>query len=75
MRILVTGGSGMVGRNVLADARAADHEMLAPTRAELDLTDAAATADYVARHRPDMILHFAADIVEIDVDTVRTDFA
>jgi GDP-L-fucose synthase len=73
MRILVTGGSGMVGRNVLADARAADHEMLAPTRAELDLTDAAATADYVARHRPDMILHFAARVGGIQANISEPD--
>ena len=62
MKIFVTGASGMVGRNFLADPRAADHDMLAPTRAELDLTDAAATAAYVAHHRPDMILHLAARV-------------
>ena len=62
MKIFVTGASGMVGRNFLADPRAAHHEMLAPTRAELDLTDAAATAAYVAHHRPDLILHFAARV-------------
>ena len=62
MKIFVTGASGMVGRNFLADPRAADHEMLAPTRAELDLTDGAATAAYVANHRPDLILHFAARV-------------
>lgn len=44
MRIFVTGASGMVGRNVLADPRAREHERLMPTRGELDLTDAAATA-------------------------------
>ena len=62
MKIFVTGAAGMVGRNLLADPRAADHEMLAPDRGDLDLADAAATADYVARHQPDLILHFAARV-------------
>ena len=62
MKIFVTGASGMVGRNVVADPRAGAHEMLTPTRAELDLTDAAATAAYVAHHRPDLIMHFAARV-------------
>jgi GDP-L-fucose synthase len=73
MRILVTGGGGMVGRNLLADPRAADHDMLAPTRAELDLTDAAATADYVARHKPELILHFAARVGGIQANIAEPD--
>jgi GDP-L-fucose synthase len=73
MRILVTGGGGMVGRTVLSDPRAANHEMLAPTRAELDLTDAAATADYVARHRPDLILHLAARVGGIQANIAEPD--
>ncbi len=62
MKILVTGASGMVGRTLLADPRAAKHEMLAPTRADLNLIDAAATDAYVTHHRPDLILHFAARV-------------
>ena len=73
MKILVTGASGMVGRTLLADPRAADHDMLAPTRAELDLTDAAATADYVAHHRPDLILHFAARVGGIQANIAEPD--
>ncbi len=42
MKILLTGAWGMVGRNVRAHAAAAEHRILAPTRAELDLRDAAA---------------------------------
>ena len=70
MRILVTGASGMVGRNLLADLRAGRHEMLTPTRGDLDLTDPAATAEYVASHRPDLILHFAARVggIQANID-------
>ncbi len=60
MKILVTGGAGMVGSNLRAHARAVEHEILAPPRAELDLTDGVATANYVAHHAPDLIVHCAA---------------
>ena len=73
MKIFVTGASGMIGRNFLADPRAADHEMLAPSRAELDLTDASATADYVGHHRPDLILHFAARVGGIQANIEAPD--
>jgi len=60
MRILVTGAAGMVGRHFLAHPRAAGHQFLTPRRAQLDLTDAAATRAYVGRERPDLIVHLAA---------------
>ena len=34
--------------------------MLAPSHGELDITDTAAVADYIAVHQPDIILHAAA---------------
>jgi dTDP-4-dehydrorhamnose reductase len=58
-RILVTGGSGFVGSNVVAVLEQAGDEVLAPSHAALDLTDAAATAAYVAEHAPDAIIHAA----------------
>ena len=62
MRVLVTGAGGMVGRNVLADPRAADHEVFAPSRATLDLTDAGAVLAYVDRQRPELIIHAAGRV-------------
>lgn len=62
MRLLVTGGHGMVGRNLRAHPGIVDFDVLAPTRAELDLQDGAAVRDYLARHRPDAVVH-AAGIV------------
>ncbi len=47
--LLVTGGKGQLGRDVLAAAaRAGITEVRAPGSAELDITDAAAVADAVA---------------------------
>ena len=62
MRILVTGGGGLVGRSLLADPRAQRHEIFAPRRAELDLADAEACATWLARARPDLVIHLAARV-------------
>ncbi len=70
MKILVTGASGMVGRNLLADARARDHEILAPPRSQLDLTDQAASARYIAAKGPELIIHLAGRVggIQANID-------
>ena len=62
MRIVLTGGNGMVGRNLLAVPAASRHEWLAPARSELDLLDATAVRRYLAQHRPDCIIHAAGTV-------------
>ena len=42
--LLLTGGSGMVGRNILEHPSAGDWTILAPASRELDLTDAGAVS-------------------------------
>lgn len=59
MKILITGAGGMVGRNLIANPRRASHDVLAPSRAEVDLTDRAVTAAFIDRHRPDLIINAA----------------
>lgn len=61
-RLLLTGGTGMVGRNILAHPAARDWTVLAPGSADLDLTDAAAVADFFAQNRPDMVIHAAGRV-------------
>jgi nucleoside-diphosphate-sugar epimerase len=60
MRLLVTGGSGVLGRALQPPARAAGHELRAPGSAELDLFDRAAVAD--ATREIDAVLHLATRI-------------
>jgi nucleoside-diphosphate-sugar epimerase len=60
MRLLVTGGSGVLGRALQPQARAAGHELRAPGSAELDLFDRAAVAD--ATREIDAVLHLATRI-------------
>jgi nucleoside-diphosphate-sugar epimerase len=60
MRILVTGGSGVLGRATIPLLRAEGHEVLAPGRSELELFDADAVTDAVGGS--DAILHLATRI-------------
>ncbi|MBC8212891.1 MAG: GDP-L-fucose synthase [Gammaproteobacteria bacterium] len=59
MKILLTGSNGMVGRNILEHASAADHDILCPASRELNLLDSLLVHDYIERHQPDMIIHAA----------------
>ncbi len=56
--VLLTGGSGFVGRNI-APIIGQNCKLLAPPRAELDLLDADAIARYVDEHEVDVIVHLA----------------
>lgn len=58
-RLFVTGGRGMVGRNLCDHPGIARWQVLAPSRAELDLTDVLALHDWLDRHRPDAVVHAA----------------
>lgn len=60
--LLLTGGSGMVGRNIQDHPLAAKWEILAPPSRALDLTDAAAVSAFMDRHRPDMVVHAAGRV-------------
>ena len=58
-KILLTGGSGLVGRNIREHPSADKWEILAPTREDLDLTDLSSVSQWVKKHRPDIIIHAA----------------
>jgi len=57
MRTLVTGGGGFVGRNVARALRSLGHDVLAPTRQELDMTDLGKCMMYLNKHCPTAIVH------------------
>lgn len=60
MRILVTGASGQLGHDLVAQLAAGAHEILAPGRAELDLLDPAQVEATVLALRPDWVINCAA---------------
>jgi GDP-L-fucose synthase len=62
MRILLTGATGMVGRNVLDHVAAAAHDMIAPRRSELDLLSQTAVREFIGDVRPDAVIHAAGTV-------------
>src|SRR5438132_7973684 len=59
-KILITGGNGFIGRNLAAWFRGG-HDVEAPARIELDLTDADAVRAYLDRRRFDLVIHAATE--------------
>jgi nucleoside-diphosphate-sugar epimerase len=64
MRLLITGGTGVLGRALRPLAEAAGHELEMPGHAELDLFDPSAVADAV--RDADAVLHLATRIRTLD---------
>ncbi|MFV0317393.1 MAG: GDP-L-fucose synthase family protein [Microthrixaceae bacterium] len=71
-RVLVTGGGGFLGTAVLAGLGARGVEpVAAPTSAEVDLRDRAATESLFERERPDVVIHLAASVGGIGANRER----
>jgi len=62
MRIFLTGGNGMVGRNLLEHYSASNHEIFSPNSSELDLRDFQKVNQWLIDKSPDIVIH-AAGIV------------
>lgn len=70
MRLLVTGAAGMLGTDVVAAA--ADHDVVALARADLDIADADAVRAALRDARPDAVINCAA---YTNVDRAETEEA
>jgi len=70
-KVLLTGGRGMVGKNILEHFTARDFEFLAPTSADLDLRDFAKTQDYFFKYAPDFVIHTAGLVGGIQANMAR----
>jgi nucleoside-diphosphate-sugar epimerase len=64
MQLLITGGTGVLGRALTPHVEAAGHGFAMPGHEELDLFDPAAVADAV--HDADGVLHLATRIRSLD---------
>ena len=62
MRVLITGASGMVGRNLTESPFASKHTLLIPSSVELNLRDYSHTISYMIDNKPDLIIHAAGRV-------------
>jgi len=58
MKILLTGGNGFIGRNIL-EILNKKYRFLAPSKKDLDLNDENLVYRYLQKNRPDVIIHAA----------------
>jgi GDP-L-fucose synthase len=68
MKVLITGGNGLVGRNFREHPATAGFALLAPSSRELNLLDYGQVAQYLAAHRPGMIIHAAGRVGGIEAN-------
>jgi len=58
-KILITGSSGMVGRNIAEFPKSKAYTILTPSSRELDLLDRKSVDEYLELNKPNMIIHCA----------------
>ena len=63
--VLVTGASGMLGQHLVPMLENEGYHVLAPSRSDVDLTDAAATSAYIQSNTIDAVVHCAAYVAGI----------
>lgn len=71
MKIFLTGGNGLVGKNILHFSTARNYTFLHPTSKELDLRDYQAVNTYIQQHQPDFIIHAAGIVGGIHANIAR----
>jgi dTDP-4-dehydrorhamnose reductase len=71
MRLVITGGSGMLGRDIVDQASSAGHECISLSHAELDITDAVEVRTALREAAADVVLNCAA---WTDVDGAESAF-
>lgn len=59
IKIFLTGGSGMVGQNILNHLNSINFTFLAPKKNELDLKNFEHVQSYISFHSPEIIIHAA----------------
>jgi dTDP-4-dehydrorhamnose reductase len=74
MRTLILGGTGMLGRAVVGEARAARYPALALSHRQADVTDPAALAYWVDAFRPELVVNCAA-LTKVDLCEERREEA
>ena len=61
-KLLLTGGSGMVGQNILNHSLAKSWKIISPSSQELNLTNSLDCEKYIRNEMPDLIVHSAGKV-------------
>jgi UDP-glucose 4-epimerase len=79
MRVLVTGGSGFLGRSVVAGLEAAGHEVtsadLHPPATVMDVTSASQVSSVFGEVRPEVVVHLASIVTPGPGSTRELEYA
>lgn len=59
MKVLLTGGSGFIGRNILESFLVEKYDILHPSSKELNLADEQSVDEYFKNHSVDVVIHAA----------------
>lgn len=59
MKVLVSGGTGMVGCNLLSHLNAKPYEVFSPTSSEVDLLNKSTIDQYLKENKVDVVIHCA----------------
>lgn len=60
MKILITGGSGTLGKELISLLKNTQHQVFFPSSLELNIFDYAACIDWFDKFRPQLVIHSAA---------------
>jgi len=68
--IYLSGGSGMVGRNIIDHIQSQDYKILTPKRSELNLLKYEDVKNFLNQNKPDLVLHAAGVVggIEANID-------
>ncbi len=72
-KLLLTGGTGRLGKFIVKNINLDKYLLLAPTSKELDITNRENVTEFLNRHKPDLIVHSAAytDVKKIEKDYLK----
>jgi dTDP-4-dehydrorhamnose reductase len=60
MKILIAGGHGQLGRELLQECQTRDFDALTPSHRQMDITDIKAVENFIALHQPTCVINAAA---------------
>jgi len=67
-KIYLSGGNGMVGRNIINHIESKNYKILSPKRSDLNLLNYNETKNFITKNKPDIIIHTAGVVGGIEAN-------